>query len=197
LRGLVFAAAMVVVRVFQGTMINTWQEAAGAISAILVGLFALGALAWGVLDGLVDAAAHRDPDRRKDLSLRWLLAGLLAGVLSGGICWLLSQGYQALYTGGLISELTTFAAFTALVVFLSAILGATVGRWVLDRRPPPARGHGGDGERADTDVFAAVRNDGREATTEGIPTTEDDANTEAMRRIDPSAKPSRKPFFRH
>ena len=191
LRGLAFAAAMVVVRLFQGTMINTWQESAGAISAVLVGLFALGAAGWGLLDGLVDAGLHADPDKRNDLAMRWLLAGLLAGILSGAVAWLISRGDQALYTGGLISEVTTFAAFTALVVFISALLGATVGRWVLDRRPRAARSHGRDGERADTDVFTAVRG---EAPTEGIPVTSDDANTEVM-RIDPShAKPPRKPF---
>jgi len=140
---------------------------------------------------LVDAGLHADPDKRQDLAMRWLLAGLLAGILSGAVAWLISRGDQALYTGGLISEVTTFAAFTALVVFISALLGATVGRWVLDRRPRAARSHGRDGERADTDVFTAVRG---EAPTEGIPVTSDDANTEVM-RIDPShAKPPRKPF---
>ena len=66
-----------------------------------------------------------------------------------------------------LNELTTFAAFTALVVFLFAIAGAALGRFLVDRKAPPAPHHGtsaGD-DRADTDVFAAVRpDDGRGET---------------------------------
>ena len=39
LRGLVFAALMVIVRLLQGAMINAWETKAGLISAVLVILF--------------------------------------------------------------------------------------------------------------------------------------------------------------
>jgi len=61
--------------------------------------------------------------------MTWLLAGLLAGVLSGAVSWLIALLYDGLYTGGLISELTTFAAFTALAVFLPGVIGVAIGRW--------------------------------------------------------------------
>ena len=115
LRGLVFAAAMVVVRLFQGALINAWQTQAGLISIVLLLLFITGVVVWGLLDGRADARANRDPDRRADLAMTWLLAGLLAGILSGAVSWLISLFYSGLYTGGLINEVTTFAAFTALV----------------------------------------------------------------------------------
>ena len=44
LRGLGLAAAMVVVRLLQGTMINAWQEWAMWISVILLFLFIVGAV---------------------------------------------------------------------------------------------------------------------------------------------------------
>ncbi|BAX92155.1 B-4DMT family transporter [Mycobacterium shigaense] len=157
LRGLVFAAAMVIVRLFQGTLINAWQTQAGLISIVLLLLFVVGVAVWGVLDGRADARANRDPDRRQDLAMTWLLGGLLAGVLSGAVSWLISLFYSGLYTGGLINEVTTFAAFTALCVFLPGIIGVAVGRWRVDRNPPPATERGSDQERADTDVFSAVR----------------------------------------
>jgi hypothetical protein len=166
LRGLVFGGAMVVVRLFQGSLIDVWQTQAGLISIVLLVLFLAGAVVWGVIDGRRDAAANPDPDRRGDLAMTWLLAGLVAGVLSGAVTWLIGVFYKALYIGGLINELTVFAAFTALLVFLGGISGVTLGRFLIDRAGAytPQRG-GGDEDRADTDVFAAVRSD--EAAAEG------------------------------
>ena len=175
LRGLVFAALMIFIRLVQGAAINAWETKAGLISITLVVLFAIVALIWGFVDGRADARANPDPDRREDLAMRWLLAGLFAGIVSGAIAWLISLFYTGLYVGGLINELTTFAAFTALLIFLAAITGVAVGHWVIDRHADdtPRKHHGlaadDDEERADTDVFAAVRNpDARddEAATE-------------------------------
>ena len=166
LRGLVFGGAMVVVRLFQGSLINVWQTQAALISIVLLLLFLAGVVVWGVLDGRADAAANPDPDRRSDLAMTWLLAGLVAGVVSGAVTWLIGVFYKALYVGGLLNELTVFAAFTALLVFLGGISGVTLGRFQIDRSGAytPQRG-GGEGDRADTDVFAAVRSD--EAAAEG------------------------------
>jgi|HubBroStandDraft_3_1064219.scaffolds.fasta_scaffold04612_5 hypothetical protein len=166
LRGLVFGGAMVVVRLFQGSLINVWQTQAGLISIVLLLLFLAGVVVWGVLDGRADAAANPDPDRRSDLAMTWLLAGLVAGVVSGAVTWLIGVFYKALYVGGLINELTVFAAFTALLVFLGGISGVTLGRFLIDRSGAYTPQRGGSAEdRADTDVFAAVRSD--EAAAEG------------------------------
>ena len=159
LRGLVFAAVMVVVRLIQGALINAFQTQAGLISVVLLLLFIIAVAVWGLIDGRADAIANPDPDRRQDLSMIWLLAGLVAGVLSGAVCWLIALVYQAIYTGGLLNEVTTFAAFTALCVFVPGIIGVTIGRWRVDRNPPPRRQVGPDDERVDTDVFSAVRAD--------------------------------------
>ncbi|WP_156296884.1 B-4DMT family transporter [Mycobacterium paragordonae] len=164
LRGLLFAAAMVVVRLIQGALINAWQTQAALIRVVLLLLLVIGVVAWGVLDGRADARANPDPDCRGDLAMTWLLAGLVAGVLSGAVAWLIAMPYKALYTGGLINEITTFAAFTALLVFLPGIIGVAVGRWRVDRNSPPQEP--GE-ERADTGVFTAVRSD--ETPTGDIP----------------------------
>ncbi|WP_208600802.1 B-4DMT family transporter [Mycobacterium malmoense] len=211
LRGLVYSAAMVVVRLFQGALINAWQTQAGLFSVVLLLLFIIGVAVWGVLDGRADAIANPDPDRRRDLAMTWLLAGLVAGVLSGAVSWLIALVYKGLYTGGLINELTTFAAFTALCVFLPGIIGVTVGRWRVDRNPPPRR-PGTDEERADTDVFSAVRGDDaptgeipaagaqheertaavataeREAPTEAVGTAEQEAPTETIAKTEDDPK---------
>lgn len=160
LRGLVFAALMVIVRLLQGAMINAWATKAGLISAILVAAFAIVVLVWGYANGRADARNNPDPERRDDLAMTWLLAGLFAGVVSGAVAWLIGVFYKNLYVEGLINEVTTFAAFTALLVFVSAIIGVAVGHWLVDRKAPQqTRRREGDDDRADTDVFAAVRDD--------------------------------------
>ncbi|ABM13457.1 MULTISPECIES: B-4DMT family transporter [Mycolicibacterium] len=160
LRGLVFAALMVIVRLLQGALINAWETKAGLISVILVVAYAIVALVWGYVDGRADARDNPDPDRRQDLAMAWLLAGLFAGVVSGAVAWFIGIFYKNLYVEGLINELTTFAAFTALLVFIAAIIGVALGHWLVDRKTPEQpRRREGDDDRADTDVFAAVRDD--------------------------------------
>ncbi len=150
LRGLVFAALMVFVRLLQGVLINAMDTWALTISITLVVLFAIAALAWGIADGRSDARANPDPDRRGDLAMTWLLAGLFAGVVSGLVAWFISLFYDNLYAESLLNEVTTFAAFTALLVFVAAIAGVAIGRYLVDRKAPPvdaprrrrrARGH--------------------------------------------------------
>lgn len=184
LRGLVYAAAMVVVRLFQGALINAFQTQAALISIVLLILFIIGVVAWGVIDGRADARVQPDPDRRADLAMVWLLAGLVAGIVSGAVAWLISLLYKGLYAGGLINEITTFAAFTALLVFLGGIGGATLGRWLIDRKgeyAPAPRG-GAEEDRVDTDVFAAVRPEtqggaGAQEQTSSVATAEREATT--------------------
>jgi hypothetical protein len=108
--------------------------------------------------------------------MTWLLAGLFAGIVSGAVTWLISLIYKSIYVEALVNEVTTFAAFTALLVFLASVAGVSLGRWLVDRKADqtPHLHHAGDEERADTDVFAAVSQTGTEDTetvrTETLPT---------------------------
>ena len=96
LRGLVLGGAMVVVRLVQGTLFQVWQQHALLISLVLLTLFLAGVVFWGVVDGREDARANPDPDRRADLAMTWLLAGLVAGVVGGAVTWLISVFYKDL-----------------------------------------------------------------------------------------------------
>jgi hypothetical protein len=176
LRGLVFAALMVIVRLLQGAMINAWETKALLISVTLVVLFAIAVFVWGLIDGRADARANPDPDHRGDLAMTWLLAGLFAGIVSGAVAWFISLFYKSLYVEALLNEVTTFAAFTALLVFLFAIAGVALARWNVDRKLEklPRRHHGlaeaaaDQDDRADTDVFAAVRHPGGADETQPV-----------------------------
>lgn len=191
LRGLVFAAGMVLVRLIQGALINTWETKALLISIVLLTIFVICALVWGYFDGRADANKNPDPDRRDDLAMTWLLAGLLAGVVSGLVTWLIALFYKNLYTEGLLSEISTFAAFTALLIFLPTIIGVALGRGLTDRKNAKA----GVGPRAvdestDTDVFAAVRDDGNTgpiATDSRSGAHEHDAQTSSVATIERDA----------
>lgn len=144
-RGLVFAIGMVLLRLVQGSLINASPTNAGTISFALCALFGLAALVWGLIDGMADARANPDPDRRRDLAMRWLMAGLVAGVLSGLVTWLISKFYSAVYVDGLGPELIVFPAFTTLLIFLPAMFAVALGRWLVDRRrPPQTRQRAGD-----------------------------------------------------
>ncbi len=157
-RGLVFAIGMVVLRLVQGALINASPTNAGTISAALLAVLAVAALIWGVLDGIADARSNPDPDRRRDLAMRWLLAGLVAGAVSGLAAAIIAMFYDAIYAEGVGVEVSVFAAFTALLVFLPAVFGTGIGRWLVDRRRPVVprqRMPGRLGEQQD--VFSAVR----------------------------------------
>lgn len=161
-RGLVFAVLMIVIRVVQGLLIEIFPTHPGTVSFLVVLVLVIAAVVWGVRDGRDDATKNPDPDRRSDLAIVWLLAGLITGFVSGAVTWLISLLDKALYAGSLLNEISTFAAFSALVVFMSAIFGVTLGRWWVDRKrakDPHAYKHHGlaaQEEGADTDVFAAV-----------------------------------------
>lgn len=152
---------MVVIRLLQGPMINTWESQSAVISVALMVVFVVGVVAWALQDGRADAAANPDPDRRQDLAMTWLNAGLIGGLIGGAVTWLISLFDKSLYAAGLLSELTTFAAFTALLVFVPAMTGVVVGRWLVDRNAGklPQHHHGLAAtaqDHAESDVFAAV-----------------------------------------
>ena len=181
-RGLAFAGLMIVVRIVQGTLVNTLQTDAVLISLLALAVVMAAAAIWGWRDGRADATANPDADYRADLAMTWLIAGLVAGGISGVVTWGVSLVYPALFSSGLINELTTFAAFTALLIFTPAIIAVALGRWAVDRRGPAVNTHhsihereaGGDGDdRADTDVFAAVEADSVDDATAEDATAED------------------------
>lgn len=157
-RGLAFAGGMVLLRLIQGALINAFPTSAGLISLALVVVLGAVAAVWGFRDGTEDAQENADPDRRRDLAMRWLLAGLLAGVLGGAVAWLISLFYKGIYAEGLFAEVTAFAAFTALLVFLPAMFAVTLGRLKVDRNrvDEPRRRISEDG--TESDVFEAVQN---------------------------------------
>lgn len=135
-RGLVFAALWTVERFIQGTLVNQAGTNSMMISVLLAAAMTIPAFLWGLVDGRADAKANPDPDRRRDLAMRWILAGLVAGIVSGIACWIIGKMTVNMYAGNLLAEVSTIAAFTALMVFLPAIIASSLGRFLVDRKNP-------------------------------------------------------------
>lgn len=152
-RGAVFAVLMVLIRVVQGLAISVWETHGTAINIVLVLVFIAAVTAWAITDGRGDAQRNPDPDRRDDLAMWWLLAGIFAGVVSGLAVWLISLFNNGIYAAGILAELTTTAAFVSLLVFAPAMVGVFVGRLLVDRKEKEHAAL----QQSDTDVFQAVQ----------------------------------------
>lgn len=199
LRGLVLAAGMLVLRLVQGVLINTFEMHATLINIALLVIFVAGVVVWAYFDGRENAKSHPDPDRRADLAMTWLLAGITAGVLSGAAAWTIALFDPAIYTGGLLNELTGIASFTALLVWVPAMAAVAFGRRQIDKNYeyPPEVHHGlaAEGERADTDVFAAVDPDAQ-AAGEAVSEAASEEQTTAVATLpDFAPAPSKKRWW--
>ena len=135
LRGLVFAVLMVIVRLLQGALINLWESGALIISVTLVVLFAIAAFIWGLADGRGDARANPDPDRRGDLAMTWLLAGLFAGIVSGFVAWFTWLFVHLFYLIGPQNRLLVLVRWT-----FSYLTGSGGARLITGPETGPPRG---------------------------------------------------------
>lgn len=186
LRGLGLALVHVVVRVLLGAALIQWPLQGSVMRWAGLVVVVAAALVWAGLDGIRDRRAHPDPDDGADLTMRWLAAGAVTGVVGGAVTWLVDTvtpipvGVKSLFF-----ELTSGAAFTVLLVFLPAMAAVTVGRYLVGR---DRRGDDGDAPepqrapamaasgavaadpawRADdapTEVFPAVRDESTDTDT--------------------------------
>ncbi|MEE3850456.1 B-4DMT family transporter [Gordonia sp. LSe1-13] len=133
-RGLVMTAVHVIARVLLGVAVVEAPLNTTVWKTLAIGAVVLIALIWGGIDGVADARANPDPDDYADLTVRWLQAGLLAGVLAGLISWILGRFvFAGIGEASLFIELIAGGSFTALLVFVPAFMGAAVGRWITRR----------------------------------------------------------------
>src|SRR5690606_32203708 len=74
------------------------------------------------------------PDEGDDLTMRWLAAGAVTGLVGGVLTWLV-DAITPIPVGvtSLFFEITSGAAFTVLLVFLPAMAAVTLGRFFARR----------------------------------------------------------------
>ncbi|MFT4128363.1 MAG: B-4DMT family transporter [Gordonia sp. (in: high G+C Gram-positive bacteria)] len=134
LRGLVMAVVHFVARYLLGLVIIDHPLHTTVWKTITVAIVVFIALLWGGIDGLVDGRAHDDPDDYDDLTVRWLKAGVFAGVVAALVSYFVGRYFFAgIGQASFLIELFAGASFTALLVFAPAFLGAAVGRFLMRR----------------------------------------------------------------
>ncbi|GAC53265.1 hypothetical protein GOAMI_17_00930 [Gordonia amicalis NBRC 100051 = JCM 11271] len=133
-RGLAMTAVHVLARILLGVAVVEAPLNSTVWRTVAIAAVVLVALVWGGFDGIRDARANPDPDDYGDLTVRWLKAGVLAGVAAGLISWIIGNTVLAgIGQAGLFVELIAGASFTALLVFVPAFVGAAIGRWLIRR----------------------------------------------------------------
>lgn len=157
-RGLALALAHVVIRTVLGFLIAQWPLHGTMLRWSLLTVVVLIAVAWGFVDGRTDRQQNPDPDDGEDLTMVWLKAALVGGLVAGVFSWAIGK-LPNFDLGGqdLIFELTSGAAWTVLLIFVSAMIGIGIARFLTSRqqakqesnRTPVAAGSVRDDEPAE------------------------------------------------
>ncbi|MFI9408691.1 B-4DMT family transporter [Nocardia gamkensis] len=128
-RGLALALLMVVIRSLLSVALEAWAAQSTALRLSALVAFALAAAAYGARDGYRDRLANPDPAHGEDLTIRWLSAGLTAGVVAGCTASLLRAMTPVdLGNNSWLFEITSGAAWTMLLIFASSTVGIAIAR---------------------------------------------------------------------
>lgn len=92
---------------------------------------------WAGLDSLRE---NPDDDERDDLMQRWLKAAVLAGPVAGLVGWAIEGLFiDSIGTSALAGNIIGGGAFTALLIFVPAMIGVAFGRLARTDRPRSRR----------------------------------------------------------
>ena len=135
LRAVVLGALTVVLRTLLGFGMIYWPTNGSWMRILCLVVLVVAGVAWGLLDGRGDRQANPDPERGgADLTMRWLKAGVAGGLGSGLVSWILEFLPKFdLGDNGLLFELTAGAAFIVLMIFIPAMIGVGIGRFLVSR----------------------------------------------------------------
>ncbi|AOW92572.1 hypothetical protein BFN03_07280 [Rhodococcus sp. WMMA185] len=156
-RGLGMALIHVLVRVILGVSITQWPLLGSPLRWISLVIVVVAALVWAGLDGIRDRRENPNPADGEDLTMLWLKAALLGGVVAGLASWLADLlPFLNVTQNSFFFELTSGAAFTVLLIFGPAMLAVFLGRFFVSREAAKSASEGGSlpavagpGEQAD------------------------------------------------
>ncbi|MFF0279082.1 B-4DMT family transporter [Rhodococcus aetherivorans] len=181
LRGLGLTLVHVLVRVLLGAALVQWPLQGSVLRMVALAVVVLAAIVWAGLDGIRDQRAHPQSEDGADLTMLWLKAAAVTGLVAGLLTWLIDT-VSPIQVGvkSLFFELTSGAAFTVLLVYVPATAAVMLGRFLVRREQrksaPAAKPDAGS---APVGAAAAPDPGWRD----------DDAPTEVFERIDPDRRP--------
>ncbi|MGB2722332.1 MAG: B-4DMT family transporter [Rhodococcus sp. (in: high G+C Gram-positive bacteria)] len=133
-RGICMGLFNVVVRLLLGAAVSMWPLSGSALRWVAYALVLLVIIVWAGIDGIRDRRKHPDPDDGEDLTMVWLKAAVVGGLLGGLLSWIVDFFVDfSLGQNGLVFELTSGAAFTILTIFIAASVAVFVGRQIVNR----------------------------------------------------------------
>ncbi|MEU5840592.1 B-4DMT family transporter [Rhodococcus sp. NPDC047139] len=189
LRGLGLALVHVVVRVLLGAALIQWPLQGSVLRWLGFAVVVIAAFVWAGLDGIRDHRAHPDSDEGEDLTMRWLAAGAVTGIVGGVLTWLVDAVTPVpVGVTSLFFEVTSGAAFTVLLVFLPAMAAVTLGRFFARRNERKAARD--DDWSTPREDHAPVSVGAHSTDSAGSRQTDpawrnDDSPTEVFPRVDP------------
>lgn len=135
LRAVVLGALTDVLRTVLGFGMVYWPTQGAWMRLLCLVVLIAAGVAWGLADGRSDRRANPDPERGGvDLTMRWLKAAIVGGLGSAVVAWILDYIPKFdLGDNGLGFEITAGAAFILLMIFIPAIVGVAVGRFLVTR----------------------------------------------------------------
>ncbi|AVM00599.1 hypothetical protein C6V83_10280 [Gordonia iterans] len=134
LRGLVMSVVQIAARILLGLAIIAWPVQSPIYRAVAIAVGVLVAVVWGGYDGIRDARANPDPDDYEDLTMRWLKAGLVAGLISCFVCWILGTFWlDGIGQADFWIEMIAGTSFITLLVYVPAFFGVSIGRYLVRR----------------------------------------------------------------
>ncbi|WP_072801919.1 B-4DMT family transporter [Rhodococcoides yunnanense] len=133
-RGIGMGLINVGVRILLGAAVAQWPLHGSQLRWIGMAVVLLAVVVWAGLDGIRDRRANPDPEYGADLTMLWLKAAVLGGLLAGLLSWLVGLIVDfSLGQNSLFFELTSGAAFTILVIFIPATISVFLGRLLTSR----------------------------------------------------------------
>ncbi|WP_072688825.1 B-4DMT family transporter [Rhodococcus marinonascens] len=140
-RGLGMALIHVFVRVILGVSIAQWPLQGSSLRWFALVTVVVAVLVWAWMDGVRDRRTNPDPADGADLTMLWLKAALLGGIVAGLGSWLADLVPPVNVTqNSFFFELTSGAAFTVLLIFVPAMLAVFLGRFFVGRESPKPLG---------------------------------------------------------
>jgi hypothetical protein len=133
-RGIGMGLINVGVRILLGAAVAQWPTHGSQLRWVGMAAVLLAVIVWAGIDGIRDRHANPDPEYGKDLTMVWLKAAVVGGLLAGLLAWLV--GFLVDFSVGqnsLFFELTSGAAFTILVIFIPATIAVFLGRILAAR----------------------------------------------------------------